>query len=410
MRRLLPLLLLLLLPPSVAQLVPRVVLVAAFPPELERWIERLPLSEELPFPAGAGPQVLHWNSDLQILGLVTGQTSKSAAMSVTALGHDPRFDLRHAFWLFAGIAGVDPELGSLGSVTWGRRLVDGTAVKFLDAREMPQDVIVVLQDMVWTLDLHPGGLVEWAFNLTQHIKLPDHKDRGKNRMWDDVGELDAFASLREKYTAAPARAPPRVQLGDTLSTDVFWTGSWSAGWARNWTKYWLPAESFGGQGRLGTSAMEDFAVAEALAALHRAGLVSGVAAALLVLRAFGRGLRPIYARSGLEGSVGEHCRVLSGGSGPTWYSWRAILRGMRILDSNQVLANHHPLLDWLNLLLAQAPWTLFHIGLAAAVRKPNGGSALGSEARVPGAHYTDTPEAPGGARRGAGTRQGRVGT
>lgn len=33
-------------------------------------------------------------------------------------------------------------------------------------------------------------LVRWAFNLTQHIKLPDHKDRGKNRMWDDVGELD----------------------------------------------------------------------------------------------------------------------------------------------------------------------------------------------------------------------------
>ena len=28
-----------------------------------------------------------------------------------------------------------------------------------------------------------------------------------------------------------------------------------------------------------------------------------------------------------------------------------------------MLANHHPLLDWLNLLLAQAPWTLFHIGL-----------------------------------------------
>ncbi|CAK8987503.1 unnamed protein product [Durusdinium trenchii] len=171
-------------------------------------------------------------------------------------------------------------------------------------------------------------LVRWAFNLTQHIKLPDHK---------------AFASLREKYTAAPARAPPRVQLGDTLSTDVFWTGSWSAGWARNWTKYWLPAESFGGQGRLGTSAMEDFAVAEALAALHRAGLVSGVAAALLVLRSAsnfmeppakqspvaymdfflneaceaaylvglpvvkellqrpGAWLRPIYARSGLEG-------------------------------------------------------------------------------------------------------------
>ena len=43
--------------------------------------------------------------DLEVLALVTGETSKNAALSVTALGHDARFDFTQSFWLLAGIAG-----------------------------------------------------------------------------------------------------------------------------------------------------------------------------------------------------------------------------------------------------------------------------------------------------------------
>ena len=35
-------------------------------------------------------------------------------------------------------SGVDPLVGTVGSITWGQRLVDGTAVKFIDPREMPK--------------------------------------------------------------------------------------------------------------------------------------------------------------------------------------------------------------------------------------------------------------------------------
>lgn len=37
-------------------------------------------------------------------------------------------------------SGIDPLVGTVGSITWGRRLVDGTAVKFIDPREMPKAV------------------------------------------------------------------------------------------------------------------------------------------------------------------------------------------------------------------------------------------------------------------------------
>jgi purine nucleoside permease len=35
-----------------------------------------------------------------------------------ALGMDPRFDLSQAYWLVAGIAGVNPLEASIGSAAW----------------------------------------------------------------------------------------------------------------------------------------------------------------------------------------------------------------------------------------------------------------------------------------------------
>ncbi|CAE7561792.1 NUP [Symbiodinium natans] len=277
-------------------LVPRVVVVTAFPPELARWQIRLPLNDELPFPGGAGQQNLAWNGSLGVLAMVTGMSSKNASLSVTALGYDPRFDLTTATWLLAGIAGVDPMFGTVGGVAWMQRLVDGTVVKYLDSREMPQDWetgwIPVHRDRPYGLPqptpteragsvklLNPR-LVQWAHNLTQSLELPD---------------LEAFRRLRRNYapTFLPAMQPPSVQMGDLVATDVFWTGPAQAGWARNWTKYWLPAggDVWGQQGVFAMSAMEDFAVAEALDALHRVGRTRGVDA-LLVLRAASNFVQP----------------------------------------------------------------------------------------------------------------------
>jgi len=56
-----------------------------------------------------------------------------------ALGVDPRFDLSKAYWLVAGIAGVDPEDASIGSAAWAEYLVDGDLAHEIDAREIPAD-------------------------------------------------------------------------------------------------------------------------------------------------------------------------------------------------------------------------------------------------------------------------------
>ncbi|CAJ1388560.1 unnamed protein product [Effrenium voratum] len=281
-----------------ADLVPRVVIVTTFPPEFARWKRLLPLDEELPFPGGGGSTSLWWNSELHVLGMVTGMTSKNAAMSVTALGHDQRFDLKKAVWLLAGIAGADPEAGTVGGAVWARSLVDGTAVKFLDPREMPpawptgwlpqhraapygQPLPSEAERQQMVVSLNPR-LVQWAYKLTQSIQLPDS---------------EALQHLREQYHHLPAaQSAPAISLGATLSTDVFWTGSFSASWARNWTTYWAGGRGTEGVPQFAASAMEDFATAQALAALQRLGRSRGPEA-LLVLRSTSNFVEPPPGRS-----------------------------------------------------------------------------------------------------------------
>ena len=107
------------------------------PGEFQNWVTRFPLPQTLPFPAGYHP--LRYDPSSKVLGIVTGEGPARAASSITALGHDPRFDLSHAYWVLAGIGGIDPDTGSVASVVWAPHVVDGSFAHEIDAREIPPD-------------------------------------------------------------------------------------------------------------------------------------------------------------------------------------------------------------------------------------------------------------------------------
>ena len=88
------------------------------PGEFQFWKERYGLTEKYPFPHGFHD--LYYNPEKGVLGMVTGMGIARASSAFTALGLDPRFDLTKAYWLIAGIAGIDPQDGSIGSgrITW----------------------------------------------------------------------------------------------------------------------------------------------------------------------------------------------------------------------------------------------------------------------------------------------------
>ena len=198
-----------------------------------------------------------------------------------ALGLDARFDLRRAYFLVNGIAGVDPTQASVGSAAWASFVV-GDVARELDAREAPAD---------WPYGVFPVGataprpaaitpvpwarsnlfelnakLARWAFELTRGIELPDDP---------------AVAALRAGFAGTSgleaAARPPVVLQGDVFCSNRFWHGATLTQHARDWVRLYTE-----GKGTFVMSAMEDAGFMTAAERLAAAGLID--AGRILLLR------------------------------------------------------------------------------------------------------------------------------
>ena len=234
------------------------------PGEYQYWVEREKLDKIFPFPQGYHD--LRMNNR-GVLGILTGVGTARAAASIMALGCDPRFDLSKAYWLVAGIAGVDPADASLGSAAWAEYVVDGDLAHEIDAREIPADWKTgfiplrkstpyeqprMVPDNGEAYRLNPA-LVEWAYQLTKDMKLEDN---------------EKMRSFREQFQIPNARRPPFVLKGDTLSSMTYWHGKLLNEWANDWVKYHTD-----GKGNYVTTAMEDTGTMQSLTFLSKAGRV-----------------------------------------------------------------------------------------------------------------------------------------
>lgn len=240
----------------------KVVVVAMFEGELQNWLAHEKLDRAFPFPQGF--HELRMNED-GVLATLTGVGTSRAAASIMALGLDPRFDLRKAYWLVAGIAGVDPADASLGSAAWAEWVVDGDLAHEIDAREIPKEWktgFVPLRksvpyeqpraDVGGLFHLDPD-LVDWAYRLTRNMTLTDD---------------DAMRQERSQFAEANARRPPFVLKGDTLASSTFWQGKLLDQWANDWVRYHTA-----GKGNYVTTEMEDSGTLQSLAFLANAARV-----------------------------------------------------------------------------------------------------------------------------------------
>jgi purine nucleoside permease len=233
------------------------------PGELQYWVERDHLDRVYPLPAGY--HAVRMNADGE-MAVLTGQGTAQAAATIMALGLDPRFDLTHAYWLIAGIAGGSPDRVSLGSAAWARWVVDGDLGYEIDAREIPPDwptgyiplrktkpfdpPAAPLEGQVFALN---KSLTEWAFDLTCAIPLADS---------------DKLKQIRADFDGAAAQRPPFVLLGDEISSSTYWHGKLADAWATRWVPYFTS-----GQGQFVTTAMEDTGTLLSLKDLDAAGRI-----------------------------------------------------------------------------------------------------------------------------------------
>lgn len=214
-----------------------------------------------------------WTNYNGLVALTVGIGAAKAASTTMAFGLDPRFDLTHAYFLIAGIAGINPQFGSLACTVWANYCVDGDLAHEIDAREIPSswstgiiplgcdtpysqrsknDTALFHNSELYTLD---SSLSDWAYKTTQSLNLSDL----------DNDLLEAYRGRYLNY--AEAQRPPFVLKGDNLSATRYWHGKLSNQWAERWVEHWT-----GKKGRFVTSTMEDAGTLRALsqlAAAHR---------------------------------------------------------------------------------------------------------------------------------------------
>jgi purine nucleoside permease len=232
--------------------------------EFQLWRERQRLDTRFPF---AHHHDLYMNRETGVLGMVTGIGTANSATAVMALGLDPRFDLSKAYWLIAGIAGVDPADASIGSAAWAEYLVDGDLSHEIDSREIPADWPTGYFARYTKKPYDPNkpeptgelfrlnpALTQWAYQLTRKVELADSK---------------ALQDTRAMFEGYPnAQKPPFVLKGDNLAGMTFWHGRILNEWADRWVHYWTE-----GKGNFVTSAMEDTGSFQAMTYLHLTGKV-----------------------------------------------------------------------------------------------------------------------------------------
>jgi len=257
------------------------------PGELQFWVEREHLDREIRVPGIEHPILTNGKG---LYAMISGTTSR-CAVQLMALAMDPRFDLRHTYFLLSGIAGADPAQITVASAVWIRHVVDGDPAFELDHGDTPASWpygIVALgatepatvppnvdsAPAAGVSDNGSGGvgrvaytlnasLTDWAYDLTRSLVIADS---------------EALAANRAPYTNFPnALHRPLVLEGDSMGSDRFWSGAIMTKWAEDWVRLYTR-----GTGALMIADCEDQGIVLAFNELGRMGRVD--ANRLLILR------------------------------------------------------------------------------------------------------------------------------
>ncbi|HZZ13049.1 MAG TPA: purine nucleoside permease [Paraburkholderia sp.] len=235
----------------------KVMIISMFGPEGDVWIKNLGPWRDIPVD-GLSPDYPNVHCNRQdVCVMTTGMGHSNAAASIMALTFSPRFDLRHTYFMVAGIAGIDPQQGTVGSAAWAKYLVDFGIQWEIDGREIPpgwntgylgintkspsDKPPLDYRTEVFQLNTR---LADTAYDLSRNVALLD--------------SIDA-QNARAKYTYAPANRPPSVIQCDTLAGDTWWSGTLLGQRARDWTKILTD-----NKGTYCTTQQEDNATYEAL--------------------------------------------------------------------------------------------------------------------------------------------------
>lgn len=128
------------LEPRREKIVPKVMIVSMFSYERSEWVEGLDLVHNTTV-RGLSPLYpkVACNEAADVCIFTTGEGEINAAASTMALLLSDRFDFKETYWVIAGIAGVNPYRGTLGTVAISDFAIQVALQQEIDAREIPSN-------------------------------------------------------------------------------------------------------------------------------------------------------------------------------------------------------------------------------------------------------------------------------
>nr|POE56185.1 purine nucleoside permease [Quercus suber] len=244
---------------------PKVFIISMFDPEGEIWwgipeFNLLALNITVP---GFSPlfQDAHCTANGDVCQLITGESEINAATTIASLVRSPRFDLTSTYFMIAGIAGVNPEVATICSVTFARYAVQVALQYEFSQFDIPTNFSSGYIPQGSTApDEYPQSIYGTeVFEVNQKLQ---HMAASFARNVT-LNDSDAAIAYRANYApyatyAAGGRSPSVLEC-DVATSDVYYSGTTLGETFGNTTKLFT-----NGTGVYCTTAQEDNATLEAL--------------------------------------------------------------------------------------------------------------------------------------------------
>lgn len=200
---------------------PKVMVISMFDAEAKPWHDNAKLETVVKVPGlPKSADSVACNADL--CAMTTTMGFANAASSAMAVAFSDQFDLTKTYFIIAGIAGVDPQNGTLGTAAWADYVVDAGLFHRIDRSEAGEGWASTIVELgakepgakpEWTagtevFQINPA-LVNAAFEASKAVELADNDDA---------------AAYRAAYAQDAAKAKPQVTICASASADTYWHG------------------------------------------------------------------------------------------------------------------------------------------------------------------------------------------
>lgn len=203
----------------------------------------------------------HCTADGDICQLITGESEINAATTIASLVRYPRFDLTSTYFMVAGIAGVNPEVATICSVTFARYAVQVALQYEFSQFEIPTNFTsgYIPQGSTSPQEYPQSIYGTEVFELNQNLQ----KMAAAFARTATLNDSDASIAYRANYAASSAyaagAAAPSVVECDVATSDVYYSGTILSTAFGNYTNLVT-----NGSGVYCTTAQEDNATLEAM--------------------------------------------------------------------------------------------------------------------------------------------------